>query len=120
MIQYVDYDPDILHCNDWQAAMVPVYLNLFYREIEKYQKIRTVFVQCRVALRVIADRVDPVQDADQFSLMVAEQTVQTMREPRIGDLIGCGFGCIPDALQERAMRPCSDGFPALRHFADRS
>ncbi len=43
MIQYVDYDPDILHCNDWQAAMVPVYLNLFYREIEKYQKIRTVF-----------------------------------------------------------------------------
>ena len=49
-----------------------------------------ILVECRVALRVIADRVDPIQDADQFPLMVAEQTVQTMREPRIGDLIGIG------------------------------
>ncbi|RGX52707.1 glycogen synthase GlgA [Anaerotruncus sp. AF02-27] len=43
MIQYIDFEPDILHCNDWQTAMTPVYLNIFYREIEKYRSIKTVF-----------------------------------------------------------------------------
>ncbi len=43
MIQYIDFDPDILHCNDWQTAMAPVYLDLFYRNIEKYQKIKSIF-----------------------------------------------------------------------------
>lgn len=43
MLQYIDFTPDVLHCNDWQSAMVPVYLNLFYRDIEKYKNIRTVF-----------------------------------------------------------------------------
>ena len=43
MIQYIDFDPDVLHCNDWQTAMAPVYLNMFYRDIEKYRRIKTVF-----------------------------------------------------------------------------
>ena len=43
MIQYVDFDPEILHCNDWQTAMTPVYLNLFYRHLDKYKNIKTVF-----------------------------------------------------------------------------
>ncbi len=29
MLDYIDYAPDIIHCNDWQTALVPVYLNLF-------------------------------------------------------------------------------------------
>lgn len=43
MLQYIEFEPDILHCNDWETAMAPVYLNLFYRNIEKYKKIRSVF-----------------------------------------------------------------------------
>lgn len=43
MIQHVDFDPEVIHCNDWQTAMTPVYLNLFYRNIEKYREIKTVF-----------------------------------------------------------------------------
>lgn len=43
MIQYVDFDPEILHCNDWQTAMTPVYLNLFYGHLDKYKNIKTVF-----------------------------------------------------------------------------
>ncbi|MEM1484834.1 glycogen synthase GlgA [Oscillospiraceae bacterium PP1C4] len=43
MLQYIDFEPEILHCNDWQTAMVPVYLNLFYRETDKYTNIKTVF-----------------------------------------------------------------------------
>ncbi|MEE1186537.1 MAG: glycogen synthase GlgA [Acutalibacteraceae bacterium] len=27
----VEFKPDIIHCNDWQTALVPVYLRLFYQ-----------------------------------------------------------------------------------------
>lgn len=34
--------PDLIHCNDWHTALVPVFLHEQYRQIEQYQKIRTV------------------------------------------------------------------------------
>lgn len=40
---HVDFVPDLIHCNDWQTALVPVYLNLYYRHLEKYRQIKTVF-----------------------------------------------------------------------------
>ncbi len=43
MLTVMDYEPDIISCNDWQTAMVPVFLNVFYRGMEKFRRIRTVF-----------------------------------------------------------------------------
>ncbi len=43
MIPYIDYVPDIIHCNDWQTALVPVFLNTLYRENEIHRNIHTVF-----------------------------------------------------------------------------
>lgn len=43
LIQYINFVPDVLHCNDWQSAMAPVYLNKFYRHDPLYQSIRTMF-----------------------------------------------------------------------------
>lgn len=43
MLHYIPFDPQIIHCNDWQTALVPVYLNLFYRNDERYRDIKTVF-----------------------------------------------------------------------------
>ncbi len=43
VIPYIDYTPDIIHCNDWQTAMVPVYLNMFYKQDARYANIKTVF-----------------------------------------------------------------------------
>lgn len=43
MVSHIDFEPEIIHCNDWQTALVPVYLNLFYRHLEKCRNIRTVF-----------------------------------------------------------------------------
>lgn len=43
IIPYIDFKPDIIHCNDWQTAMVPVYLNEFYKADPLYSDIKTVF-----------------------------------------------------------------------------
>ena len=43
MLPYVDYKPDIIHANDWQTALVPVYYHLFYSKNEWFYGTRTVF-----------------------------------------------------------------------------
>ena len=43
MIPYINYTPDIIHCNDWQTALIPVFLNTLYRENEIHRNIHTVF-----------------------------------------------------------------------------
>lgn len=43
MLRHLDFEPDILHANDWQTALVPVYLNLFYRGVKSLEHVKTVF-----------------------------------------------------------------------------
>ena len=43
VLPYINFTPDIIHCNDWQTAMVPVYLNEFYKADPFYSDIKTVF-----------------------------------------------------------------------------
>lgn len=38
-----DFDPDIIHCNDWHTALTPVYLREKYFHIPGFAKIKTVF-----------------------------------------------------------------------------
>ncbi|MCC2866159.1 glycogen synthase GlgA [Ihubacter massiliensis] len=38
-----DFFPDILHCNDWHTALIPVFLREQYMEAPKYTRLRTVF-----------------------------------------------------------------------------
>ena len=40
---HIDFDPDIIHTNDWQTALVDLYINVFYRHIPKFYDIKTVF-----------------------------------------------------------------------------
>ncbi|MDE5755881.1 MAG: glycogen synthase [Clostridia bacterium] len=37
------FAPDIIHSNDWQTALIPVFLDVFYRGDELYKNIKTVF-----------------------------------------------------------------------------
>ncbi len=39
----IEFIPDIIHCNDWQTGLVPVFLKNVYDTNERYRKIRTVF-----------------------------------------------------------------------------
>lgn len=43
MLAYIDFRPDIIHCNDWQSALTPLYYSLYYCQREGYQGIKTVF-----------------------------------------------------------------------------
>lgn len=42
-IKWIDFKPEILHCSEWQTAMVPVYLKTLFRGIPDYSSLRTVF-----------------------------------------------------------------------------
>lgn len=43
MLPYVDFKPDIIHCNDWQTALIPIYYSLFYSNYDWYAGIKTIF-----------------------------------------------------------------------------
>lgn len=43
MLPYIDFHPDIIHCNDWQTALVPVYFYLFYSHRPWYYNIKSLF-----------------------------------------------------------------------------
>lgn len=43
MMSHVGFVPDVLHANDWQTALAPVYLNLQYRGYPEYRRIKTLF-----------------------------------------------------------------------------
>ncbi len=38
----IDFRPDIIHCHDWQASLVPVYLNTVFQGNPFFRGIRTV------------------------------------------------------------------------------
>lgn len=39
----IDFKPDVINCNDWQSALVPVYYNLMFAARPYYWGIKTVF-----------------------------------------------------------------------------
>lgn len=43
MLPYLDFKPDIINANDWQAALVPIYYDLYYSNNDWYRGIKTVF-----------------------------------------------------------------------------
>ena len=43
MIPYIDFKPDVINCNDWQTALVPVYYSLFYGMRPGFENIKTAF-----------------------------------------------------------------------------
>lgn len=42
-MRLLDYWPDVLHLNDWQTGLVPVYLREIYRHEANYDRMRTLF-----------------------------------------------------------------------------
>jgi starch synthase len=50
-IRLLNLDVDVLHCNDWQTALVPAYLNIEYRHVPRYERITTVMTVHNIAFQ---------------------------------------------------------------------
>ncbi len=42
IIPHIDFKPDIIHCNDWQTALTPLYYSTMYANQPGYENIKTV------------------------------------------------------------------------------
>lgn len=43
LLKQIDFQPDVIHCNDWQSALVPVYMDLYYKPYDPfYSGIKTL------------------------------------------------------------------------------
>ena len=56
MLQVVDFFPDILHCNDWQAGMVPVLLRAHYSYDGRYNAMKSVMTIHNLKFQGIYDK----------------------------------------------------------------
>ncbi len=43
LIKEKNFIPDIIHCNDWQTALVPIYLKILYKDDPILRNIKTIF-----------------------------------------------------------------------------
>ncbi|MBM3981474.1 MAG: glycogen synthase GlgA [Planctomycetes bacterium] len=49
LVPHLGFPPDVIHANDWQTGLVPVYLAETYRNTPGYQRIRSVFTIHNIA-----------------------------------------------------------------------
>ena len=50
------FDPDIIHCNDWQSALIPIYIKSLYRLARFFKKTKTIMTVHDVEYQGIFDR----------------------------------------------------------------
>ena len=76
VLPMLGYTPDIIHCSDWQTALVPIYLRTLYKHHSDLSGIKTVFT------------IHNIQYQGRFGSCV------------LGDVFGLGADCgIGDALE---------------------
>jgi starch synthase len=42
-LRFLGWRPDVIHCNDWQAALIPAYLKLMYQNDPFFKGVKSVF-----------------------------------------------------------------------------
>lgn len=43
LAKQIGFKPDIIHCHDWQSALIPIYLKSIYRDDDFFENTKTVF-----------------------------------------------------------------------------
>jgi starch synthase len=43
MLPEIDFQPDVIHCHDWQAALIPLFLKTHYQQNQFYTGIKSMF-----------------------------------------------------------------------------
>lgn len=83
MLPYIDFKPDVIHANDWQTSLVPIYYHMFYANNDWFSGIKTLFTihniqyQGKYGLELVSD-VLGIPDAE-CSLLEYDGCVNLMK-----------------------------------------
>ncbi len=83
IIPHIGFKPDIIHCNDWQTALTPVYYSTMYANQPGYENIKTVFTIHNIQYQGVygeelLDNVVGINHADK-NLLEYDGTVNLMK-----------------------------------------
>lgn len=53
MLDHLEFWPDVIHCNDWQTALIPIYLKDDGVREDRYRSIRTVLTIHNIEYRTL-------------------------------------------------------------------
>ena len=56
----LDIKPDVIHCNDWQTGLIPVYVKTLYRHMSHFAKTKTVMTIHNIGYQGVFNRNDIV------------------------------------------------------------
>ena len=57
LLKQVDFQPDIIHCHDWQSALIPVYIKEKYKDDAFYSKTKTIMTVHNLAFQGVFPKV---------------------------------------------------------------
>ena len=56
LLKEINFKPDIIHCHDWQAGLIPLYLKTIYHKDSFYQGIKTLLTIHNLAYQGVFDK----------------------------------------------------------------
>ncbi len=65
VLPVINFKPDLIHCHDWQASLVPVYLKSLFADWTFYQKTKTIMTIHNLRFQGICD-IGRLQDITGF------------------------------------------------------
>ncbi|MBV9120909.1 MAG: glycogen synthase, partial [Chloroflexi bacterium] len=88
MLPAIDWQPDVIHCNDWHTAIVPNWLETLYRDDQRFSEIATLFTVHNLAYQgVFGHRVLEIAGLDSFGFTYADRG----GDGHVVDLLGRGL-----------------------------
>jgi len=52
-LKKINFKPDVIHCNDWQSSLIPIYLKVFFRSESLFKKTSTLLTIHNIAYQGI-------------------------------------------------------------------
>ncbi|MDE3077334.1 MAG: glycogen synthase [Chloroflexota bacterium] len=87
MLPALDWQPDVVHCNDWHTAIIPNWLNTVYRDDPRYKQIATLFTIHNLAYQgIFGYRVLEIAGLESFGFVMSDR-----QDSHVVDLLGRGL-----------------------------
>jgi starch synthase len=119
LLKAIDFCPDVIHCNDWQSALIPVYLKTTLKNDKFYKKTKTLFTIHNLAYQGLFPKEqfsDLKLDESLFSIdgfefygkvnllkagIIFADAISTVSEGYAKEILTKEFGCGLEAVLEK-------------------